>query len=238
MLFDLSRFDFNDPVIQHRKPADQAAIDTEEGKARLGGMERHPIYCEAYILAARTLLDSARAMGQLDQMALPIFLLQRHAMELLLKGHLESGIKLTRSMGSMRTRRSWLPDSALLAALGQHKLDPLRQHLVAMVDGLLGMSLPVVVDEAVRLIEETETMPTWSRYASDRRVAFDHDPRSMLPRDTEIAIPLATIQDKLEGASQATQPCNPCNEGESIGDLIYSWLARCELDEPECPDSH
>ena len=61
------------------------------GNALVGGKWMHfPVsYVDAYARAARTLFDEAVRTNQLNELAMPCFFLQRHTMELALKGLLE-----------------------------------------------------------------------------------------------------------------------------------------------------
>eukprot|EP01035_Chromulina_nebulosa_P062973 gene62973-biopygen45925 len=73
------------------KSPEQTEKDLAAGVARLGGF-RAPNYGQAYLLAANTLLSAAREKQTLDHHGLPIFFLQRHATELMIKAPLQLGI--------------------------------------------------------------------------------------------------------------------------------------------------
>lgn len=72
-------------VFSFGKPADLYVADFNNGLARIGGLGRHPSYFFSYALAARRLIQDGEESETYDDLGLPIFYLQRHATELLLK---------------------------------------------------------------------------------------------------------------------------------------------------------
>lgn len=70
------------------KSPEQTELDAKGGIARFGGIWRMPSYRIAYMKSARILIDHGRQHQCLDEVALPAFYMQRHSLELFIKGFL------------------------------------------------------------------------------------------------------------------------------------------------------
>ena len=76
--------------------------DALAGVARFNGFFTRPNYARSYIKAATTLFRSARDFLQLEEVALPLLYLQRHALELVLKEF----VSLLAGVGRINTKTS------------------------------------------------------------------------------------------------------------------------------------
>ena len=72
-------------VIIFGKGPNLESSDNEDGIARFGGLNRTPSYLIAYVRSAGILVNHGQQTKTLDDICLPAFYLQRHAVELLLK---------------------------------------------------------------------------------------------------------------------------------------------------------
>lgn len=190
--------DQDDEVLIFGKSPEQDERDHKDGVARLGGMWRTPSYTKAYLRAARLLLKEAREGRDLDQLALPIFYLHRHSLELFIKGLLG----LLYDIADMQHRlyktpeiEAQLPNKAALKRLdSEHDLVRLYNDLDT-ASKKLGFNLPPKsIEEAVRLIGRYEIDPTWSRYPKPR----GENSKAYLVN--EVVIPSVEMNEALERA--------------------------------------
>lgn len=178
------------------KPAEQRIGDLEEGFARVGGFWRHPNYFEAYLYSASILIEQGRASGSLDEVGLPGFYLQRHAVELLMKGLLGWLVDIA----DLR-RKLWIsnaePSKELIEDLRRcHNLHLLHKHLLDFGAVLSLPSPPAELGELIDDMKEIEITDTWSRYSSSSKriggvwVGVQHIPK-------EVVIPIVEFQERL-----------------------------------------
>lgn len=123
------------------------------GNASIGGRGEHPPFEEVYLMAARTLVKHAIDNYQWDEMVIPCVYLQRHAIELMLKGLLQRA----NSIGARnRGREESVPQ--------EHDLE----KLVRLLDAALGKLELSVPKEVVALASEINAFedgdPTRLRY--------------------------------------------------------------------------
>lgn len=171
------------------KSAEMIASDLEAGMVRIGGFWRSPNYLEAYLHAASLLIERGKTTGTLDEIGLPGFYLQRHAIELLLKrllGWLISISELRKQLGISAQEPS---DKLLLDLRTCHKLKRLHSHLLEFS---IVLNLPKPSTALSHLIEDLvkyEITDTWSRYSLS--------PKQDLHIPKEILIPIVEFQDRL-----------------------------------------
>lgn len=196
--------------------------DIQEGVARLGGW-RTPSYAHAYVLSANTLLKTALNERSLDHHSLPIFFLQRHATELLMKKPLELGIYIQEYRAKFGRELPDFPSPALLKRVSNcHDLVLLRQDLEAMVIAFQLNPLPKELDNLVDKLIAVESHHTWSRY-SFRRLKRDH-PQTISHINKEVIIPLREIQEHLQAASDALGEIYP--EDGRLNGVLSSILGE------------
>ena len=155
--------------------------DLENGISRFGGRWRSPSYLHAYYLSACILLKEGNRENYLDDIGLPLFYLQRHTTELLIKRLL-----------------SWFYDiddfDKSILSKGQkdrltdcHKLRKLYDDIQNSANILCFEKPPEELNELVTLLEAYEkTDATWSRY-SKTTYGDEHLPK-------EVAVPIKKIQ--------------------------------------------
>lgn len=199
-------------VFSWGKSPELNSTDLATGTARLGGY-RAPNYCQAYLLAAHTLLKTARKQKQLDHHALPIFFLQRHAAELMIKDLLLLGIEVQQYREKLHIPSSAFPSSRQIdRAERSHDLDVLFCDLVAMAKalqvGIVPEVLRTVISE-IRKVEQREE--TLARYSFHTQRLKESKTRHVHLQD-EITIPLGKIQNLLQTANDTLGTIWPFNE--------------------------
>jgi hypothetical protein len=201
----------DDEVITFGKSPKQELEDHSNGVARLGGKWRQPNYAKAYLRSARILVSDAKEKQDLDQLAMPIFYLQRHAFELLLKSFLNQLHEIAELRGIGRT-------------LGQvkrlsesHELGKLSKDLKIITSILKIGKYSIDIDNLVQIINEYELTTTFSRYASSAKKGTDVVVSHLA---NETIIPIIDIQEKLE--SIFLKNCYQLDEiEESLEAIIY-----------------
>ncbi|MGJ7567807.1 hypothetical protein ACSFBM_28420 [Variovorax sp. GB1R11] len=195
--------------------------------ARLGGF-RTPNYGQAYLVAANTLLRTAIADRTLDHHGLPIFFLQRHAAELIIKAPLQLGLAVQKYREDLGRPRPNFPVDA-----DQRKRADSSHDLVALLADLEEMArvlgvgvVPDALRSAAAAIEAVEGQHTWSRY-SFRRDRTSNGPQLVNHMDQEVVVPLGDIQNSLQAANDAVGSIYPFG-GSIMGNLGALWesLAR------------
>jgi hypothetical protein len=182
------------------KAPEQKEADLAAGIGRVGG-HRSPNYAQAYLLAANTLIEEARGKKTLDHHVLPIFFLQRHAAELLMKEPLQLAMVVQRYREKANVSRPNFPDKAQAKrAEDSHNLQALLADLKAMAQAMQVGTVPAAMSEAVGEILSVEQHPTWARYSYhlSRTAGSAVQKRHM---EQEIAIPVGEIQNLLQAAN-------------------------------------
>lgn len=198
------------------KSPELAQKDIEAGMARLGGF-RTPSYEHAYVLAANTLLRTATEEGTLDHHSLPIFFLQRHATELLIKKPLELGILIQKYREDFGRERPAFPSGQLKEKC--HDLQPLLQELKAMVSAFQLSPLPIELEKLVDKLVAIEVHHTWARYSyrEFKKEVITHI-------NKEVTIPLRDIQEHLQAAADALGEIYP--EDDRLNGVLSSILGE------------
>ena len=211
------------------KSPEQTEKDLAAGIARLGGF-RAPNYSQAYLLAANTLLAAAREKKTLDHHGLPIFFLQRHAAELLIKAPLQLGIDVQKYREKLGHPRPTFPSKRQAErAESWHGLGELLADLEAMAKALRVGPVPDAVRLAAAEILEVELKHTWSRYSYDWYTPDSGGDRTLqVHMKDEVVIPLAKIQNLLQAANVALGAIYPFDTGTIMGGLgnLYEDLLR------------
>ncbi len=208
------------------KSVEQRKSDLEAGVARIGGFWRHPNYFEAYHHSASLLIDQGRATGTLDEIGLPAFYLQRHAIELLLKGLL-SWLTNISYMRKELGRPQHEPSDELMRDLGRHNLQKLHQHLLDYGELLDLPAPPVALGHLIDEMGQLEIADTWSRYGSSKKkqhgqwVHVDHIPE-------EVLIPIVEFQERLDAI--ATLVAARVAFGDTYEDELHDIWAQLNAD--------
>lgn len=211
----------NEPVgvFYSGKSAEQTKGDLQAGAARLGG-NRSPNYCQAYLWSAGELLRAAIASGHLDHHAMPIFHLQRHAAELLLKSPIELGIAVQDQRARLGQPRPCFPSSPeqRVRVAKSHDLQALLDDLGEMVAVMQVGVVPRALCELIELILKLEDHPTWSRY--EYRLEGRKELRQLVRHMAdEVVVPLAEIQRLLKTSNDSLGSLWPSGTGLVMGRL-------------------
>jgi len=173
-------------VIVFGKSPEQEAADLKDGIARFGGEGRHPSYLMAYVHAARTLINNGVSNHSLDDIGLPAFYLQRHALELLIKRLLSWAVEYAEAIHSNK-----IPCEQVSKDLnGSHKLGRLFTHLVCICQHLDFSLPPESIGLLIDKIQSYELSETWARY--------DKSKNNTQHVETEISLPIVSLQCELE----------------------------------------
>ncbi len=85
--------------------------DSKSGLARFGGFWRAPDYLTAYVRSAEILIEHAAKTNALDDIALPAFYMQRHALELLIKRLLSWLYEAAEYRSELGQASTWAPSA-------------------------------------------------------------------------------------------------------------------------------
>lgn len=182
-------------VIVFGKGPDLELEDGRNGIARFGGAWRTPSYFRAYLRSAAILVKHSIDNHELDDVALPAFYMQRHALELLIKRLLSWLYELAEFRRELENKDQGVPSGKQKERLGNcHSLGSLLNDLQTTVEHFGFNAPPVELKALVNLMAEFEKTDTWSRYETSKAkhgVLIHH------VRD-EIVLPLTQIQQQLE----------------------------------------
>lgn len=196
--------------------------DLADGIARIGGFWRQPNYFEAYLHAAELLIDKGKETGSLDAIGLPGFYLQRHTIELMIKGVL-GWLTYIADLRFELGRSTYRPSKRMLEAINRsHNLKVLLDHSITASSQ---QDLPSPPDGLVSLIHDMikiESTETWSRYSSSSKKNGEETPVSIshvqhIP--CEIVIPICEFQRRL--SEVARQVSSRKLGGESYEDDLH-----------------
>lgn len=212
----------NTDVIVFGKSPEQAQADSESGRSRFGGKWRQPSYLQAYLRSARILFSEGMNTGTLDDIGLPIFYLQRHVAELLLKRLLswvfdivELNDKLSEPSKDVPTKKQNDPFNR------SHSLNTLLDDLKVLTKSYNFDETPASLDRLVKLLTKSKMTETWSRYSmsSKKETVFKHV-------EDEHIVPIKEIQETIE---RAVSDCLLQNiESEEVYEytLYNEWLTK------------
>ena len=222
----------NEPagVLTWGKSPELVEKDLAAGVARIGGY-RTPYYDQAYLLAANTLLRTAIEARALDHHALPIFYLQRHAAELLIKAPLLFGLEVKRlleKLGRLSPANSDPKEQHQLAVYKSHSLEELLVELDEMTQLLHVGTVPQALRDAVaKILAVEQKRETWSRYAISWMGRKGQKKQLVTHVKQETVVPLVEIQDLLQKANDAQGAVFPF-DGRMMGNLgeLFQTLAH------------
>ena len=186
----------DDSVIVAGKSPELMLTDLRDGIARFGGPWREPSYMHAYIKAADLLVNQALHIRNLDDLGLPIFYLQRHAMELLLKRLLHWFVELAELKRRNTGKQEVHPTNGEIRRFKtSHDLLELWEDLVNLSLHFGHERLPDEIKLFIDLAVPFEKSNTWSRYAASRSKTT-----SIRHIDSEIQLPVVRLQRSLVDA--------------------------------------
>lgn len=209
-------------IIVFDKSPNQTQADSASGLARFGGERRQPSYLHAYIRSARILFSEGVNTNTLDDICLPIFYLQRHATELILKrllswifsiAELDSELGNPNTISPTKKQQDRFTRSHSLRSL----LDDLEEFSNAYKFGHVPASLARLVD----FLADTEETETWSRYSSStiQGVVSHHV-------EDEHVVPIKNIAATLDLAVSECVLNNMASEEVYEYTLYNEWLTR------------
>ncbi|WP_188701701.1 hypothetical protein [Silvimonas iriomotensis] len=178
--------------MQTRNPEHEAA-DLAKGVARVGG-EHIPLnYLAAYMRASACMLEKATEVNDLDQLCIPLLMLQRHALELMLKDILtliydaDDYQYLAKHPGAVVLP---LDNEKRRKAMIKHDLVKLAQMLKDGANALQYAPPPAGLMTLAEDISKLEkNSPTFTRYSEST------DKLQHLP--AQVIIPVRDYQDRL-----------------------------------------
>lgn len=206
-------------VIVFGKSPELEIEDAKSGLARFGGFWRTPSYFTAYVRSADILIEHAAKTNALDDIALPAFYMQRHALELLIKRLLSWLYEAAGYRSELGQASTWAPSAQQKKAFKRsHNLTRLLNDLLSSSRASGFQDPPIELCELVRSIDELEKSETWSRYA----VSETKDGTIVRHIDKEVVVPLVEFQRRLEFvASKIAYRFN--GEDSYENELYYEW---------------
>jgi hypothetical protein len=161
------------------------------------------------------LLQTAINKRLLDHHALPIFYLQRHAAELLLKAPLSLAVEVQTYRERLGIRSSGFPTPGQAKRVhSSHNLQLLLRDLGAMLRDMQVGVIPQPLSEAVHQIVAIEKHATWARYEYSIQ-----DDRLVHHLADEVVVPLTAIQGLLCQANDSLGALWPSTSGLVMGRL-------------------
>ena len=206
-------------VIAFGKSPDSEIEDAKSGVARFGGFWRTPSYFTAYVRSAGVLIEHAAKTNELDDIALPAFYMQRHALELLIKRLLSWLYEAAEYRLELSQASTWAPSMQQKKALKRsHNLTRLLNDLLSSSKASGFRDPPIEFCELVQSIGQFEKSETWSRYA----VSETKDGTMVRHIDEEVVVPLVEFQRRLDlVVSKITYRFD--GESSYENDLYYEW---------------
>lgn len=208
----------DDSVIGAGKPPELVEVDLQNGIARFGGQWRQPSYLHAYTKAASALVYQAQRTKSLDALGLPIFYLQRHAMELLLKRLISWFVDIADARDSLGKNNNGRPTSDEKRQLeSSHSLQSLWADLGSLSSHFECGDPPAEIGVFVDQATQFEQTATWSRYATSKA-------RKRLIRhvEQEVELPVVLLQERLETAVAVATSKDGLDESYEA-DLYREW---------------
>lgn len=180
--------DEDDKIIVFGKSPALKEMDVEKGIARFGGPWRTPSYLHAYLRSADILVNEGVRTKTLDDLGLPIFYIQRHTLELLLKRLLSWVYEIAEFRNELGIETFRIPDDHQKAHFKKsHNLAELCKDLEVTTKAFSFGKLPEELAVVVKRFVEIEMTETWSRYETspakvkggpDLKHTEDTDPES------------------------------------------------------------
>jgi hypothetical protein len=196
-----------DPPIYIKQPDEDADVlvfgkspklkieDAENGIARFGGPLRSPSYLHAYFRSADILVNEGVRTNCLDDVGLPIFYIQRHTIELLLKRLLSWMYEIAEFKAELGIETFGVPTGKQKWRFERsHKLDGLLRDL-ENASKKLGIEAPP--DELRKIVEylvKIEKSDTWSRYEKSKT----EDGNILKHMESEVTLQVVDLQERLK----------------------------------------
>ncbi|MDO9043283.1 MAG: hypothetical protein Q7U64_13250 [Desulfocapsaceae bacterium] len=193
--FYVKQPDENNDVLVFGKSPEQRNEDSVNGISRFGGLWRAPSYFNSYLRSARILIDHGVKTNSLDDIGLPIFYMQRHATELLIKRLLSWLYEIAEFRTELGQNCQDIPSNQQKKNFKKsHDLSQLFKDLSKVSEHLGLAKPPSELGEWVMELAKYEKTETWARY--NQSETRDH----MVIRHVqdEIALPLVDLQRRFE----------------------------------------
>lgn len=207
------------------KPPGMAAEDFRSGVARMGGFWRHPSYLESYLTAASLLITQGTQRQDYDDIGLPVFYLQRHATELLLKRLVGWCINIIELNAKIAPSAGHQVPPECRKALGKHSLLTILKA-VKRTAKLAGEDPPPrALTDLVDSLTRVEADDHWSRYDHGHHKGKHH-----IHHKTETTIPIVNLQKQLEQVMSSTVSRAMGDETYET-ELYHAWSGlNCALE--------
>ena len=171
------------------------ATDTRNGVARVGGLWRRPDYFSAYLRSAAVLIEHGVQHGELDEVMLPAFYLQRHALELLIKRLLSWLYEWAELRTQLGHACNGVPSNNQKQRLTTHGIRNLFQDLCHTCKHFEFADPPPELAALVQKLTQFEKTETWARYAQ----SIDRKNGPVIQHvEDEVEVPIVDLQRDLE----------------------------------------
>lgn len=202
-------------VIVFGKAPELELADAVCGVARFGGDWRAPSYFRAYLRAADVLVNHGVQTNTLDDIGLPAFYMQRHALELLVKRLLSWVYEYAQAIGD----DAFLTNGKLKAFKTSHNIPKLLDHLRSACSHFGFAEPPNELSSLVTEMVSFEKSETWARYERSE----SKESGVLQHVKEEVVLPLVAMQQKLEDvAANVLYRFDGTETYEE--ELYYSWL--------------
>jgi len=184
-------------VILGDKSPKQKKEDLSNGISRFGGSWRSPSYLNSYLLSSNILLEQGLQKDCLDDIGLPLFYLQRHTTELLIKRLLSWIYEIGDMRVELKLENHGVPSSKerRLFETG-HTLNKLLNDLTKNLKMFDFKEPPDELVAIVNKITTHEKTETWARYDKSRKK--EGEVLKVIKHvESEISIPIVEIQQLL-----------------------------------------
>ncbi len=214
--------DENTDVIIFGKSPEIMIEDHKQGISRVGGVWRSPSYLHSYLRSADILINQGMLEDCLDDIGLPLFYIQRHTAELLIKRLLYWVYEIAKLNHEIGKDYYGIPSTNQLERfLRSHDLFQLLEDLKSSSKTFGFRDLPIELSELVRTIKKFETTETFSRYSqsvSKKGMIINHV-------RTEVALPLIELQKLLKNA--ISKIIYKLESEDAYENALYDeWLGR------------
>ena len=215
----IKRPDEDRDVIVFGKSPELRVDDLNNGIARIGGSWRAPDYMHAYVRAVKILVKNGMEANSLDDIGLPAFYLQRHAVELLLKRLLSWLCELAKFRKELGKDDHGVPSSDQMKRFKRtHNLSDLFRDLADVSEIFEFGAPPIEIKQLVDKISQFEISETFSRYERSEK-----NNEVIFHMKKEVALPLVDLQKRLEHiVFQVTY--QPNSEDNYEKNLYEAWL--------------
>lgn len=169
--------------------------DARNGVARVGGLWRRPDYFRAYLRSAAVLIEHGVRHEELDEVMLPAFYLQRHALELLIKRLLSYLYEWAEFRVKLGYNWEGVPSNGQKDRFTTHGIHKLFQDLCRTCKHFKFTNPPLELAALVKKLTQFEKTETWSRYAQSK----NHKDDTIIQHlEDEVEVPIVDLQRDLE----------------------------------------